>query len=38
MANKFYHINNEISLDMLNMNIAHYKKLCKIQYLKYGRT
>ena len=38
MANKFYHINNEISFDMLNINFVHYKKQCKIQYLKYGRT
>ena len=35
-ANKFYYINSEISLDMLNMSFVHYKKLCKIQYLKYG--
>ena len=38
LANKFYHINNEIGFDMLNLSFAHYKKLCKIQFLKYGRT
>ena len=38
MANKFYHINDEISFEMLNKNYVHYKKLCKIQYLKYGKT
>ena len=37
-ANKFYHIHNEISFDMLNHNFVHFKKLCKIQYLKYGKT
>ena len=37
-ANKFYHINNEISFDMLNHSFVHFKKLCKIQYLKYGKT
>ena len=37
-ANKFYHINNEISFDMLNLSFVHFKKICKIQYLKYGRT
>ena len=37
-ANKFYYINSEISLDMLNMSFVHYKKLCKIQYLKFGNT
>ena len=37
-ANKFYHINNEISFLMLNLTFVHYKKLCKFQYLKYGKT
>ena len=37
-ANKFYHINNEISFDMLNLSFVHYKKLCKLQFLKYGPT
>ena len=37
-ANKFFYINNEISLDMLNHTFVHYKKLCKIQYLTYGKS
>ena len=37
-ANKFYHINDEISFDMLNLKFVHYKKVCKLQYLKYGKT
>ena len=35
-ANKFYHINNLIGLDMLNKNFVHFKKLAKIQFLKNG--
>ena len=37
-ANKFYHLNNLISLDSLNLNFVHYKKIMKIQFLKNGRT
>ena len=37
-ANKFYHINNLIGLDMLNKNFVHFKKLAKIQFLKNGTT
>ena len=37
-ANKFYHLNNKIGLDRLNLNFVHYKKLAKIQFLKYGKT
>ena len=37
-ANKFYCINNEIGLDMLNLSFVHFKKLAKIQFLKYGTT
>ena len=37
-ANKFFHINNEISFDMLNLSFVHFKKLCKFQFLKYGKT
>ena len=29
--------NKEIGLDMLNLSFIHYKKLCKIQYLKYRK-
>ena len=37
-ANKLYYINDEISFDMLNHSFVHYKKLCKIQFLKFGKT
>ena len=37
-ANKFYHVNKLIGLDKLNHNIVHFKKLMKIQFLKYGKT
>ena len=37
-ANKFYHITNLISLDMLNLSYIHFKKIAKIQFLKYGKT
>ena len=37
-ANKLYHLNNLIGLDMLNLNFVHYKKLIKIQFLKNGKT
>ena len=34
---KFYCISNLIVLDMLNMSFVHYKKLIKMQFLKYGK-
>ena len=37
-ANKFYHITKMIGLDKLNLSFVHYKKLMKIQFLKYGKT
>ena len=37
-ANKIYHLNNQIGLERLNLNFAHFKKLSKIQFLKYGNT
>ena len=37
-ANKFYCITNQIGLDMLNMNFFHFKKLGKIQFLKFCKT
>ena len=37
-ANKLYHENNLISLDMLNLKFVHYKKLAKLQFLKNGKT
>ena len=37
-ANKFYHVTNLIGLDLLNLEFAHYKKVIKIQFLKFGKT
>ena len=37
-ANKFFYVSNQIGLDLLNLNFAHYKKIMKIQFLKYGKT
>ena len=37
-VNKLYHINKQISLLALGHNFVHFKKLMKIQFLKYGKT
>ena len=37
-ANKFFSLSNLISLSMLNLTFVHFKKLAKIQFLKYGKT
>ena len=37
-ANKFYYISNKIGLDLMNLSYVHYKKIVKIQFLKYGKT
>ena len=37
-ANKFFTISNVISLGMLNLNFVYFKKLAKIQFLKYDKT
>ena len=37
-ANKFYHISKLIGLDLLNLKFVHFKKIAKIQFLKYGKT
>ena len=37
-ANKLYHVNNLIGLDMLNLKFVHFKKLAKLQFLKNGKT
>ena len=37
-ANKFYCITNMIGLNMLNLGFLHFKKLAKIQFLKFGTT
>ena len=37
-SNKLYHINKQISLLALSYSFVHFKKLMKIQFLKYGKT
>ena len=37
-SNTLHHISNLIGLDMLNLSSVYYKKLAKIQFLKYGKT
>ena len=37
-ANKIYCISNQIGFDLLNLSFVHFKKLAKIQFLKYGKT
>ena len=37
-ANKLYHLNDLISFDLLNLTFVHFKKVMKIQLLKYGKT
>ena len=37
-ANKLHCLSNQISLDMLNLTYVHFKKLAKIQFLKFGKT
>ena len=37
-ANKFYCITKMIDLNMLNLGFLHFKKLAKIQFLKFGTT
>ena len=37
-ANKLFHVHNLIGLDMVNHRFVHFKKLAKIQFLKYGKT
>ena len=37
-ANKLHHISGLVGLDMLNLSFVHFKKIAKIQFLKYGKT
>ena len=37
-SNKLYHVNKQISLLALSYGFVHFKKLMKIQFLKYGKT
>ena len=38
LANKLHFISGTVSFSMLNMGFVHFKKLAKIQFLKFGRT
>ena len=38
LANKFYHISKQISLDALNLTFIHFKRLMKFQFMKTCRT
>ena len=38
LANKFYALSNIIGLNMIELSFVHFKKLDKIQFLKYGKT
>ena len=37
-ANKLYCISDLVSYDQLNLSFVHFKKLAKIQFLKFGKT
>ena len=37
-SNKFFALSKTISLEMLQLSFVHFKKLAKIQFLKYGKT
>ena len=37
-SNKFYALSKLIGLGMLHLSFIHFKKLAKIQFLKYGKT
>ena len=37
-ANKFYQLTGKIALNSLGLTFSHFKKLIKIQFLKYGKT
>ena len=36
--NKFYPLNGLIGLDTLNRSLVQFKKIMKVQFLKYGKT
>ena len=38
ISNKFFALSKLISLGNLNLEFVHFKKLAKIQFLKYGKT
>ena len=37
-ANKLFYLNDKIGLELLNLTKVHFKKIAKIQFLKFGNT
>ena len=37
-ANKFFYLNDKIGFELLNLTKVHFKKIAKIQFLKYGKS
>ena len=37
-SSKFYNLKKQIGLATLNLSFVHFKKLMKIQFLKFGKT
>ena len=37
-SNKFSSLSKMVGLSMLNLTFVHFKKLAKIQFLRYGKT
>ena len=37
-SNKFYQLSKKITLNSLDLKFVHFKKLMKVQFLKYGKT
>ena len=37
-ANKFFYLNDKIGLELFNLTKINFKKIAKIQFLKYGKT
>ena len=37
-SNKFFYLNDLVMLDSLSYNFLHYKRVMKVQFLKYGKT
>ena len=37
-SNKLHHINKQVGLIALGLSFVHFKKLMKIQLLKFGKT
>ena len=37
-ANKLFYLNDKIGLELLNLTKVHFKKIAKIQFLKFGKT